>query len=254
MATAKLRTVGDIINDPAPIGHNAPPEPTPFEACQERITALDAEAQNWFDGEPIANEAQAADVSRLLDEARKSAKEADGHRKVEKQPHMDAAKAVDDKWKPVITSAERVAEVAKGVLTPWLMAQEKAKREAEEAARREAEAKAAEARRLAEQNDGTLAAAKARDAAIEEAEKAQRLAAQAASDKAGAKGAGMARTVALRTVWRSLVEDRRELLNHVARTRPDDLDEFLEQWAARAVREGARSIPGVKVYEEKQAA
>lgn len=253
MAT-KLRTVGEIINEPAPTGHNNPPEPTPFEASRERITELEAEAQNWFDGEPIANEAQAADVSRLLDEARKSAKEADGHRKVEKQPHADAAKAVDDRWKPVIASAERVAEVAKGVLTPWLMKLEREKREREDAARREAEAKAAEARRLAEANDGTLAAAKARDAAIEEAETAQRLAAQAAADKAGAKGAGMARTVALRTIWRSAVEDRRALLNHVARTRADDLDEFLEQWAARAVREGAREIPGVRVYEEKAAA
>lgn len=253
MAT-QLRTVGEIINDPAPIGHNGAPEPTPFELSQERVTALEAEAQNWFDGEPIANEAQAADVSRLLDAVRKAGKEADGHRKVEKQPHMDAAKAVDEKWQPLIKQCDRVSEVAKGVLTPWLMEQERVKREAEAAARKAAEEAAAEARRLAEQNDGSLAAAKARDEAIEQAERAEAQARAAAADKAGAKGSGMARTVSLRTVWRSVVEDRRALLNHVARTRPADLDEFLEQWAARAVREGAREIPGVKVYEEKQAA
>lgn len=253
MAT-KLRTVGDILEEAPAAGHNNPPEPTPFEAAQERITALDAEAANWFDGEPIANEAQAADVSRLLDEARKSGKEADGHRKVEKQPHMDAAKAVDEKWKPVIASAERVAEVAKGVLTPWLMKLEAEKRAREEAARKVAEAAAAEARRLAEANDGTLAAAKARDAAIEEAEKAARIAAAAGHDKAGAKGAGMARTVALRTTWRSEITDRRALLNCVAVRDPDALTTFLEEWAARKVREGARELPGVRVYEEKAAA
>jgi hypothetical protein len=64
----------------------------------------------------------------------------------------------------------------------------------------------------------------------------------------------MARAVSLRTIWRSEVQDRRALLNHIAKTAPDDLTAFVEDWAAKAVRGGARAIPGVRVYEERCAA
>lgn len=236
------------------LGDNNPPEPTPIEAAREALSDMELEANNWFDGAEVENQAQADEVSRLIDAARKAKTKFDGQRKVEKQPHMDAAKAVDTAWKPLIDGADRVAEVGKAALTPFLMAQEKAKREAERIEREKAEAAAAEARRLAAENDGSFAAAKARDEAIEAAKAAEAVAAAAERQKAGAKGAGMARTVSLRTTWRSSVSDRRALLNHVARTRPDDLDQFLEQWAARAVREGARDVPGVTIWEEKAAA
>jgi hypothetical protein len=107
---------------------------------------------------------------------------------------------------------------------------------------------------LAQENDGTLAATKARDAAIEEARKAEARATAASNDKGRAKGEGMARAVSLRTTWRADVTDRRALLNHVASTRPDDLTAWLEKWAADAVRAGARSLPGVNVWEERVAA
>lgn len=237
-----------------PVGHNNPPPPEPIEEARELISLLDVEASAWFDGEPIKNQKQADDVARLLDAARKAKQKFDADRKTEKKPHDEAAKAVDAKWKPVIADAERIVEIAKAAQTPWLIKVEAEKRAAEEAARREADAKAAEARRLAQEADGSLAAAKARDAALEEAKRAEWAAQQAAHDKAGAKGAGMARTVSLRTTWRSLVEDRRALLNHIAKRDPDALTAFVEDWAAKAVRSGARELPGVKIYEERAAA
>lgn len=238
----------------AEIGHNNPPEPTPLEEARETISLLDVEAANWFDGEPIKNQQQADDVARLLDEARKAEKRFDAARKTEKAPHDEAAKAVDAAWKPVITDAKRIVEIAKAAQTAWLIEQDNLKRKAEEEARKIAEAKAEEARRLAEQSDGSLAAAKARDAAIEEAKRAESAAWRASQDKAGAKGAGMARTVSLRTTWRAVVEDRRLLLNHIAKTDPDALTAFVEDWAAKAVRSGAREVPGVRAYEERAAA
>lgn len=237
-----------------PMGHNNPPEPTLIEAARETISLLDCEAANWFDGTPIANEKQAEDVARLLDSARKAEKQFDATRKSEKQPHDDAAKAVDATWKPVITDAKRIVEIAKAAQTTWLIKLDNEKRAREEAARKEADAKAAEARRLAAENDGSLAAAKARDAAIEEAKKAEAAAARASHDKANAKGDGMARAVSLRSTWRAAVENRRALLNHIAVKAPDDLTAFVEEWAARAVRGGARELPGVRVYEERAAA
>jgi hypothetical protein len=237
-----------------PAGHNNPPEPTPLEEARETISLLDVEASAWFDGEPIQNERQAEDVARLLDDARKAEKQFDAHRKAEKQPHDDAAKAVDAAWKPVITDAKRIVEIAKAAQTTWLIKLDDEKRAREAAARKEAEEKAAAALKLAQEADGSLAAAKARDAAIEEAKKAEAAAARAAHDKANAKGAGMARAVSLRTTWRAEVQDRRALLNHIAKNAPNDLTAFVEEWAARAVRGGARELPGVRVYEERAAA
>lgn len=243
-----------IETDAPPIGHNNPPEPTPLEAAKELISLLDVEASAWFDGEPIKNQKQADEVARLIDAARKAKQQFDKDRKAEKQPHDEAAKAVDAAWKPVIADAERILEIAKAAQTPWLIRLDEEKREREEAARKEAEAKAAEARRLAQESDGSLAAAKARDAAIEEAKAAEAAAQRAANEKAAAKGAGMSRAIGLRTTWRSIVEDRRAILNHIAKTDPAALTSFVEDWAAKAVRKGIRELPGVNIYEERSAA
>lgn len=238
----------------AGMGHNNPPEPTPLEAARETISLLDMEASAWFDGAPIENQRQADDVARLIDAARKARQQFDNQRKAEKKPHDDAAKAVDATWKPVIADAERIVEIGKAAQTPWLIKQDEEKRATEALMRAEAARAAAEARRLAEEADGSLAAAKARDAAIEEAKRAESVAHQASTDKAGAKGAGMTRAVTLRTTWRAEVQDRRALLNHIAKASPDDLTVFVEEWAAKAVRGGARDLPGVRVYEERAAA
>lgn len=243
-----------VTEEVAGIGHNNPPEPTAIEAAREMISLLDVEAANWFDGTPIENQQQADDVARLLDAGRKARTQFDNDRKAEKKPHDEAAKAVDAKWKPVIADAERIVEVAKAAQTPWLIKLDQEKREAEEAARKVAEEKAAAARKLAEEADGSLAAAKARDAAIEEAKKAEAAAHRASIEKAGAKGEGMARTVSLRTTWRSEVNDRRALLNHIAKTDPGALTAFVDEWAARAVRGGARELPGVEIWSERAAA
>lgn len=237
-----------------PLGHNNPPEPTPLEQAKEELSLLDVEASNWFDGEPIKNEAQAAEVARLLDAARKAKQRFDAARKEEKKPHDEAAKAVDANWRPVIAEADRIVECAKKVQTDWLIKLDAKKRAEEEEARRIAQEKADEARRLAEEAGGTLEGAKARDAAIEEAKKAEKVAARAEHSKAGAKGEGMARSIGLRTVYRAVVEDRRLLLNHIATTDPAALTAFVEEWAAKAVRTGARAIPGVTVVEERVAA
>jgi hypothetical protein len=244
MATARAAVIGD----------NNPPEPTPIDAAKDTLADLTLEAQNWFDGAEVENQAQADEVSRIIDAARKAGKAFDGERKTAKQPHMDAAKAVDAEWKPLIDGAERVATVGKAALTPFLMAQEAEKRAREAEARRVAEEAAAVARKAAQEAQNTFAGAVARDEAIERAEAAQAEADAAARAKANAKGQGVARALSLRTTYRATVTDRRALLNHVALTRPDDLTSFLEQWAATAVRTGTRSLPGVEIHEEKVAA
>jgi hypothetical protein len=119
-----------------PLGHNNPPEDTPFDHAREAISLLDAEARNWFDGAPIENERQAADVARILDAARKAKQQADNARKAEKEPHAQAAKAVDEKWRPILADADRIAECAKAAQTKWLIKLDAEKRAIAEAARK----------------------------------------------------------------------------------------------------------------------
>jgi colicin import membrane protein len=235
-------------------GHNNPPDPTPIEAAREWLADLAAESELWFDGKPIENPAQTDAVAKLLDDARKAEKRFDADRKIEKAPHDEAAKAVDAAWKPLITDAKRIIEIAKATQTTWLIKLDEEKRAREIEAQRIADEKAARARKLAAEADGSLAAAKARDAALEEAKRAEQAALRAHNDKAGAKGAGMARAVTLRTTWRCEVKDRRALLNHIAKTAPQDLSDFLDEWAARAVRTGSHELPGVEAWAERAAA
>ncbi len=233
---------------------NNPPEPTPLELARETIADLTLEAGNWCDGQDIADAEQAKAVAKLLDDARKAEKRFDTDRKTEKAPHDQAGKAVDAAWKPVIADAKRIVEVSKAAQTVWLIKLDDEKRALEAATRKVAEEAAAEARRLAEASDGSLAAARARDAAVEEAKRTEQVAHFASIAKAGAKGEGMARAVSLRTTWRATVNDRRALLNHIAKNHPDDLSAFLDEWAARAVRGGNHELPGVEAWQERAAA
>lgn len=237
-----------------PPDHNGPPPLTPLEEAREALSLLWMEATNWLDGAPIENADQAASVAKLIDAARKAKTRFDKVRKAEKEPHMEAAKAVDASWTPILADLERISDAGKAAQTPWLVKLDAEKRAKEEAARKEAEAKIEAARKLAAEADGSLAAAKARDAAIEDAKRAEAAAARAAKDTAGAKGDGMARKVSLRTVWKTRIADRRELLSHIARNDPEGLEEFTLQWAQAAVRNGARAVPGCEITEEKVAA
>jgi hypothetical protein len=81
-------------------------------------------------------------VSKLLDMIRKAKKEADDFRAAEKKPHDDAAKAVQEKWKPLITRCDLAADAAKKALTPYLEAVEREKRAVAEAARKAADEQA----------------------------------------------------------------------------------------------------------------
>jgi hypothetical protein len=238
-----------------PIGHNKPPPLTPLEEARELASSLEMEAASWLDGAPIENEVQAQEVAKLIDAARKAAKKIDEGRKAEKEPHIQASRAVDEVWRPLLDAVGRIAETGKAAQLPWLQKLEAAKREAAEAAARAAAQKEAEARRWAANNNGSLAAVTARDRAIEEAEAAKRQAARAESDTRGtAKGAGMTRAIGLRTVWLCEVEDARALLNHIAKRDPDLVRSWLASWADKEVRNGARSLPGVKIWSEQRAA
>lgn len=236
----------------AGIGHNSPPEPTAFDAFQAHINDLMDIATGLMDGEPITSERQAEEIASLLDDLRRAKKDADAARADEKKPHDDAAKAVQSKWKPLLDRCDIAATTAKNHLAPWLMAKEAAQQAEAERKRKEAEAlaiEAAKAARSAAANDLASREDAARvfklaDAANKAAHKAE---------KARANTAGGSRAVALRSYFTATLTDPVEALRHYKATRPDALKAFLQECAQTDVLNGARSIPGFTILEERKA-
>lgn len=234
----------------APMGHNAPPDP--FDAFALHIDDLFEQAEQFLDGEGIQTDAQAEDVSRILNMLRKAEKDADEARKAEKKPHDDAAKAVQAKWSPLLGKAKLAAETAKRALAPFLQAKEDAQRAAAEAAAEEARQKAAAARKAAEQaapDDlaGQTTAKVLQEQAAEALKQAERL------DKQKAHAKGGERAVGLRDVYTPVLTEPKEALRHYMQAQPDALKEWLLDQARRDVRVGKRSIPGFTIEHERVA-
>lgn len=225
-------------------------QPPPFEHWSLIIEDLTLEAQNFLDGEPIANQGQADAVALLLEGIRKASKSADAERAAEKKPHDDASKAVQAKWRPLIDKCDLAASVAKKALTPWLEHLEAEQRAIAEKARQEAleaQRKAEEARKW----DMDLSAQEEAAEAQKQADIATAIARKADKAKPQAQAG---RAIGLRTSYRAEVTDYGALLAHYKRTRPDDLKAWLSDQAQKDVRAGMRVIPGVLVHEERSAA
>lgn len=239
-------------NPRAVIGANNPPEPTPFDAAEASIMSLFDEAKHWLDGNGVNSEADALGVSKLLDMIRKAEKSAEEARKTEKKPFDDAAKEVQEKYKPLLTRASLAADAAKAALKPWLEKLEAEKRAKSEAARIEADEKARlaqEAIRAADVTD--LAARDVAETMLRDAKKAEATATRAENDKAHAKGG--ARAVTLRTTYRPVMADAREAARHYWVARREETEAFFLGLAEKDVRSGVRAIPGFTVIEEKVA-
>jgi hypothetical protein len=244
----------------AEIGHNRPPEPTPFEAVKVHIEDLWTEACNWADGAKIENQQQADAVAKLIEDFRQAHAAADEARKAENKPFDDGKAAVQAKFAPLIADTKgqqgltvKAMAALKATLTPWLLKIEQQKRAAEQAAREEAERKAREAAEAMRSADAAnLAERDAAEQKVIEANIADAAAKFAANDKAHAKGDG--RAIGLRRSYRPILTDRKAALMHYAASRPDELVSFLCQLAETDVREGKRQIPGFDVIEEARVA
>lgn len=241
------------------IGHNNPPEPTPFERVEKRINDLYDEAVQWFDGAPVTTQAVADQINELINMIRDAAKDAEELRVAEKKPLDEQVKAIQARYNPLIAKdggkTSRAIEAARKALEPWLKAQAAAKEESVRRAREEAAAKARAAQEAfrAAQPDNLAAKAHAEELAAE-AKRAEMAAAKAAKGTATAKG-GDGRATALRTTWTPTLDDLNQACRHYF-ARPDTRGEFealVLKLAAADVRAGKRSIPGFTITEDKVA-
>lgn len=228
---------------------NTPAEPAVLFA--EEVDDLMLEARNWLDGEPIETEAQAEAISSLLNRARRVAKDAEEARKVEKEPHLEAGRAVDAKWNPITAKAALAASTAKQALAPWLQAIEDKQRAEAEATRLEAVRLSQIALEAHQGAVGNLEATEDAERLMKAAKAAIKDATRAEKQKAHATGGE--RAVGLRSVWTPILTDSCAALRYYREHNPDGLKQWLVEQAERDVRAGARNIPGFEVTEARVA-
>jgi hypothetical protein len=240
------------VNPRAVIGGNMPP-PTPYEIAANAINELWEEATLWLDGAKVDSQELADGIANLLNMIRAAEKKADEARKVEKQPHLDASREVDARYKEILDRAKLASDGCKKALAPWLQKLDDEKRAEAERKRREAE----EAARIAQealrtvQGDNLAARAEA-EALVNGAKKAERIASKAEKSTATA-GNGIGRAVGLKSVWTATLTNDVEALRHYWRTRPDDMRSHVQAMADADIRAGKREIPGFEITEQKVA-
>lgn len=228
-------------NERITMGGNNPPA---FDAHKANVDDLREEAKVWLDGKAVTSAEEAEALNTLLDMARAAGKSADDQRTIEKKPHLDAGKAVDKQWKPLIDGAETIAALCKKVLTPWNIAE--ANRKAEVA--RKAAADAAEEQRLAreaERSATTLEDAEQADQFEESAKQAVKVAKTA--EKAASSGLG------LRTSYRAEITDFAVAARHFWQPHHHRFVELVQQIADEQARVVKADMPGIKVTAEQKA-
>jgi hypothetical protein len=234
------------------IGGNNPPEPTPFEVVRNSVDAVFEEAKHWLDGGKVQSQAEADAIAELLSLARQTDKDASKAKEEEKRPYLDANKAIEERFKPVVSRIVLIADACKAALRPWEEQQEALRRQAAESARKAADEKAAAAQ---------AAVRAALQAGIEEREAAERLlreskqaaatATKAENAKSTTKVGG--RTVSMRTTYRAVISDPVEFIRFAWKDNLVEITEALRVIAQREVSAGKRTLPGVTISEERSA-
>ncbi|HEU4986829.1 MAG TPA: hypothetical protein VFT89_07170 [Rhizobiaceae bacterium] len=121
---------------PAPIGHNSAGDD--LDAIKMEL-AGEIEQLQEFMRKPVETQADADKIGIWSKRLTDIAKRADGFRVVEKEPHLAASRAVDDKWRDPITAAKEWATKAKRHIEPFLIAEKRKRDEEARKAREEAE-------------------------------------------------------------------------------------------------------------------
>jgi hypothetical protein len=235
------------------------PEANTFVGLRKRIEVLQAAAEAMMKAGGAKTQESADAAADLTDRLSKLWKQSDGLRTVEKQPHLDASRDVDDKWRPLLAGAALYKSIKAVVTDPWLkhLDREKAKALAEaqrvaDAARAAAEAASRKIDELAPNaNDGesnalVIDAAKAADATAQAAAaNVERVANTKVT--AGTRG----RVTHLRKVDVVTITHRALLLAHFSER--EEITAVLQTLAERAVAAG-QEVPGVTVTKEGAAA
>lgn len=229
----------------APATGNMPSDP--FEALTVEWQG-EKEVGEEILSKPITTQDQANQAAVYTKRVAGVAKKAADHHKVEKQPHLDAGRAVDDKWRDLKEEPADMGKRVKRHMDAFLLEQQRKERERQEAARREEERlrrEAEEAARQASQADDEAAKAEAERLQKEADAKAKE--AEARNAQAGRTGA----KVSLRSFVSGQITDFDTLLLAL-KDRPE-IQELVQTLANRAAKSGVE-LPGMCIVTEQRAA
>lgn len=207
------------------IGSNNPPSE---EAAADEIDSAISAAMRALET-PVEHQSDCDRLANHRDRLAKMYKANEDQRKTAKQPHMDAAKAVDDRFKPILAKIEDAGSKVKKAITAWLLKEE-------ERIRREALAKM-----KAEEDARRAAVAKG------EPEPAPAPLPEIERPKAGTTG----RATALRTYKSAIITNYAQALAHFAENK--EVRELIQTLADRCARADI-AVPGCEIKEEKRAA
>ena len=209
--------------------HNQAPADDSLESLRDTIENLAHEAQLLIDKGAAQSQEESDRAADLSNEIAKYRKKADEARKVEKEPHLEAERAVEARWKPLLAAADIYKLLKESVCGPFLAKQKAVREEA-----------AAEARRVAAEaiKAGNV------EIAAEASRKAERIA--SIRTVSGTRG----RSVHLQTVQVVTIVDRAAVLAYFAESQA--ITDVLQSQAETAVKAGL-TVPGTRVSTEEKA-
>jgi hypothetical protein len=240
----------------AVIGHNNPPEESPYDAMKIHIEDLFLEATNFLDGDPVTTQEMADAIDAIKAKALEAEKDGDELRKAEAKPFDDGKKAVQERWNPLVHKetgkCRLIVQTCAKALAPYLKVKQDAL-DAEAARQRKIADDLAEEARLARATApaSDLTARVEADAALQAAADAQKQADRATNARAQAKGGK--RATSLRDVWTPVLVEPKEALRHYMQAQREELLNWLLSQAEKDVRIGKREIPGFRIDHDRVA-
>jgi hypothetical protein len=238
-------------DDPEPVKVKTNRSSDPFEAIKEEIEDEANRAREWLSRTSIDSMTLCSQARNMQASLLSLFKRADKMREGEKKPHMEAAKAVDNKFRSLLDAAKAAADALRVSFEPFLVAEETRRKEEE---RRKFE----EARKAAEEERSRLLAERERwieeDPVLALTSPPPELPVipqEPATVKVQA-GGGTGRKAGLRSVWEATLVDYDAALRHYASNAK--IRALVESLAAADVRAGAREIPGFEIKEKRRVA
>lgn len=243
---------------PPPAGHNRPPpvDPDLLGAFRERIERAAETAGSWLDAKVIESDEDASRARDYIRAIKALKDEIDAARQDAKRPHDEAAKAVQEAFRPLLTPLIFTDGAVKSMLSRFAERKRAALEEDRDARLAALRAELAEAEQAAEAARGrndVLGIAGAEDRAGDLRKQIKALAGKAGAPKVQIGSAtGGARTMGQRTVRRATLVNVNHAFMHY-RDHPA-LRECLESLAnadLRAAKGAAVDLPGFIITEER---
>lgn len=230
------------------MGHNSLAASADVEAADRFAAGVD----EWI-AKGIGDEVAASRVRDLLAELTRRRNTLDEQRKAEKEPHLQAGKAVDAKYKRPLDIYDACKKRVGDLLAGWLRKEQDRIVAERAAADAEARRLTEEARRAAAESDASTIAAIEAETAFRKAEEAAKAAQRLSAARPQVEsGHGNARRATLRVTRYAKVADfAKAVKTYWAHP---DVCAVLERLASADARAGKASIPGFEILERSNVA